>query len=54
LVFVSVYRIGDGGGGRNAELPFVRGGSPADLAKFIQSEIARYAGIVKAPGAKVE
>ncbi len=30
------------------------GGTPADFAKFIQSEIARYADVVKASGAKVE
>ena len=30
------------------------GGSPEDFAKFIQSEILRYADIVKASGAKVE
>jgi tripartite-type tricarboxylate transporter receptor subunit TctC len=30
------------------------GGSPEDFSKFIQSEIARYADIVKASGAKVE
>ena len=30
------------------------GGSPEDFSKFIQNEIARYADIVKASGAKVE
>src|SRR6185295_16901137 len=30
------------------------GGSPEDFSRFIQSEIARYADIVKASGAKVE
>jgi hypothetical protein len=32
----------------------VGGGTPEDFSKFILSEIARYADVVKASGAKVE